>query len=628
MSNKKKTKIVANTVKRLLTVTTLLLAICSVIYFGRYYVRIDRVVGRKLSNQYEDEANQVQNDTTQVISKNSKKSEIVMYENVWLEKVEDNSLIITDILGKNITLKLEDNKNISIKKPSVADIIVKDGLVNSIKIKSKCLKDTSAKYVKDEKGQAIESKEYGRLSVTNSFKKYKFNNSKRSGEKIIFFEGKKACALVEFYENKKERIGVIIKNNNYSGAYHDNITLKASKPIYVTIGNSKLSCNGVKLTNDNNIKKLSTVGSSTNNFVLKDGQVVSITSKSPITIESLDRAKGIGYAGDFKIYVEDIGYVMVNRPQKEEYVKCVVSGEMPGFFAQESLKAQAVCARTLMQQMLEKGNALYGKYDAIVDDSTSYQVYNFKSPNDNASRAVMATKGEILTYDNKPAQIFYYSTSCGYSAASKDVFGQGFEYLEANMIDGQDYMTVSAMALDNISISRVKMNFNEVQFQSFMNSRDYFVDSDSPWFRWQVTIPYEHIFTQMNLNGIDVKGKIKDVAIAKRAAGGIVEKLIVTTQLTTYEFNDQFEIRKILSPFYDDFIKNDGSTSKGMSMLPSSFFYIDKASELPDTITVIGGGYGHGVGMSQYGANGMANKGSDYKEILQYYYPGTTIKKE
>ena len=71
--------------------------------------------------------------------------------------------------------------------------------------------------------------------------------------------------------------------------------------------------------------------------------------------------------------------------------------------------------------------------------------------------------------------------------------------------------------------------------------------------------------------------------------------------------------------------KNDNTIVEKMTMLPSAFFYIDNKE---GKCVIHGGGYGHGVGMSQYGADEMAKKGMNYKEILQYYYNGTKIEKD
>ena len=68
-----------------------------------------------------------------------------------------------------------------------------------------------------------------------------------------------------------------------------------------------------------------------------------------------------------------------------------------------------------------------------------------------------------------------------------------------------------------------------------------------------------------------------------------------------------------------------GKTQTNITMLPSAFFTIEK--EKGQSYVLYGGGYGHGIGMSQYGADGMASRGSTYKEILEYYFPGITLTK-
>ena len=84
------------------------------------------------------------------------------------------------------------------------------------------------------------------------------------------------------------------------------------------------------------------------------------------------------------------------------------------------------------------------------------------------------------------------------------------------------------------------------------------------------------------------------------------------------------KIRKALGGNGYEIKKQDGTTVKSGTLLPSAFFTVEKSGNM---FKIKGGGYGHGIGMSQNGANEMAKKGKNYQEILQMFYPGTTIEK-
>ena len=94
------------------------------------------------------------------------------------------------------------------------------------------------------------------------------------------------------------------------------------------------------------------------------------------------------------------------------------------------------------------------------------------------------------------------------------------------------------------------------------------------------------------------------------------------------ELNGQTEIRNVLGSADMQITRKDGQTQSGFSILPSAYIAIEPRTG-PDGVLrfhIYGGGYGHGVGMSQNGAQGMAKEGKDYKEILEFFYEGAEIR--
>ena len=118
------------------------------------------------------------------------------------------------------------------------------------------------------------------------------------------------------------------------------------------------------------------------------------------------------YRGDFEIHKTEDGLLLINELLLEEYLYAVVPSEMPSTYPSESLKAQAVCARTYSYGYLE--HAGLPALGAHVDDSVNYQVYNNIMEKKSSTDAVRQTEGELLLQDGKPITAYYYSTSCGY----------------------------------------------------------------------------------------------------------------------------------------------------------------------------------------------------------------------
>ena len=120
-------------------------------------------------------------------------------------------------------------------------------------------------------------------------------------------------------------------------------------------------------------------------------------------------------------------------------------------------------------------------------------------------------------------------------------------------------------------------------------------------------------------------GEIKNIYIAERGIGGIAQSLIIEGTKNTYKVLQEYNIRYILNGSGTTISKQDGTTVYCSSLLPSGFFYIDGVhfGDMLISYNLYGGGYGHGVGMSQNGANRMAQAGMKCDEILHHFFAGT-----
>jgi stage II sporulation protein D len=118
-------------------------------------------------------------------------------------------------------------------------------------------------------------------------------------------------------------------------------------------------------------------------------------------------------------------------------------------------------------------------------------------------------------------------------------------------------------------------------------------------------------------------GKLKSICVIERKKGNLVTKIEIKGTKARVEISNQYNIRKLLTIPNEKIMLNDGSEINNMNMLPSCFFTISKKQ---NNYVISGGGYGHGVGMSQWGAHELAKRGLNYQEILGFYYKDIDIK--
>ena len=147
-------------------------------------------------------------------------------------------------------------------------------------------------------------------------------------------------------------------------------------------------------------------------------------------------------------------------------------------------------------------------------------------------------------------------------------------------------------------------------------------EKDLPWYRWEAEIP---VATLSNLAGLNLGkdlGTLLNVEVTETGPGGVVLQICLTGEKDTATVETENKIRKALGGSGYRIRKQDGTETDSGSLLPSAFFTIENSG---DRFLIHGGGYGHGIGMSQNGANEMAKKGKTYVEILQMFYSGVSI---
>lgn len=375
------------------------------------------------------------------------------------------------------------------------------------------------------------------------------------------------------------QVRVLIMTENFKDEYHQELTVN-SEGIRVSYGEdfeNEVMLNGITL--------------SKNHEYFESGSVrINTNETEKLTIASFERAYGCpSYYGEFEIFSHEEGLVLINELPLETYLKGVVPSEMPSSYEGEALKAQSVCARSYAYNQMQ--TISYPEYGAHMNDSVAYQVYNNSKEAESSNQAIIATAGEKLGFNNKVVTTYFFSTSSGHTT---DVRAWGTALSDQNSY------------LKGVEVAGA--------------SGDY--EQELPWYRWSIEVNSEILRDIIELNVSCKIGILQGIDIIEKGAGDVVLKIKVIGSDGDVIIEGENSIRKALGSDGYNIIKNDGGITKGTSLLPSAFFNIERFDE---TFIISGGGLGHGIGMSQNGANEMAKNNMTYLEILNIFYQETEI---
>ncbi len=363
-------------------------------------------------------------------------------------------------------------------------------------------------------------------------------------------------------------------------------------------------------------------------------------------------------------------YTLVNQVPVDAYLRGVVPHEIGPGAPRTAIEAQAILARTYALRNLRR--FAIDNYEICAD--TQCQVYFGLSETDPVSdSAITATAGQVLTYENELVDALYSSTTGGITASFTDVWnGEDRPYLRP-VIDS--LRTRWDLAQKPLS--------NEANFRAFIALSSGFNEDGWPAFRWNRSASLKEIGDTMKeyltnqqhpLAGFN---QITGLTITERANSGRVQKLQVNTDIGSFDLIKDESVKALIPPrsllFYLEPIMevpkadapveepaNIGTAAKpGESELannsaiaptsgnPSSATPSDTAESNPTNgapisspnssqkatpspilrgYRFIGGGFGHGVGMSQAGAYNLGKEGYSSEQILEFYYPGTELK--
>lgn len=435
----------------------------------------------------------------------------------------------------------------------------------------------------------------------------------------MYLQDGKVGAVVINQELKSEDIRVIISNDDYSSYEMETVQFTATSAFTVTYPDEteKTFEEGEKVT-----------------IAPSDYQPDDILTVTPDThsgrIRLLSVTRECGnpeYDGTMELDVHD-GYIyVINELSLERYLANVVANSMPSDYPDAAMQAMAICARGIAYAKLKDES--YAEYHAHLDDSSLCQVYNNVAENDASIRAVKDTYGLVPTYRGTLIVPMTFNTSFGTTCTNAEIWGgDAYSYLESN---------VENLDKDKIDLS------DEADFEAFLTDSDAYniIDKDSPYYRWDIVFTQEEMTEAIETvlenrkslmaDAILVEdetgafesaevpeiGTVKEIEVTERTASGVVSKLVIRGSEHTISISGQSNIRAILNPVNQEIVRQDGSSITGWTSLPSPYYYVEKTAE---GFIVHGGGFGHGAGMSLYGAGVLGRQGKSYKYILRHYF--------
>ncbi len=322
--------------------------------------------------------------------------------------------------------------------------------------------------------------------------------------------------------------------------------------------------------------------------------------EGPIYIYAQEDIKinGVNFGKNFYLLKDLYGtWTLVQKIEFDDYLAGVLPYEIGPNSPLEALKAQAVIARTWGIFNSDRFNM--DKYHLCI--TTQCQVYKPpKITNKNIKKAIEATSNLILTYRNQPINAFYHGSNGGLSATA----GESWQI--------QDYSYFNSIIDGSKSLNKIfKLPItNESDLNNFLDfDKEQFYGSNHSLFRWNKKISSLEIKEKLVKNKlINNSDYVLDINAIELGSSGRVTKLEIRTD----------KVNKSIVLVKDDI-------RRVLNFIPSNLFTINKLSD--DLWLLRGGGFGHGVGLSQSGAIEMAKLGFSYEQILNHYYRKAKLKK-
>ena len=336
-----------------------------------------------------------------------------------------------------------------------------------------------------------------------------------------------------------------------------------------------------------------------------DNNVEITTTKNLVRVnDNPENSNSHLYAGRLNIQPNAYGnYSLVNQVPLETYLRGVVPYEIGTRAPKASLEAQAIIARTYALRNVRR----FAVDNYQLCATTHCQVYKgLDGAAQSTDQAIAATQGMVLTYNNELVDALYSSTTGGVTAFFSDVWnGEDRPYLRPVVDTPTNLWNLSQKSLAD-----------ENNFREFISLEQGFNESRWNVFRWNKETSVEDITWHLQKFLRATKKPYADfktleaMAVTKRSESGRILEMAIKTDLGVFTL-EKDEIRS------------------AFAAPRSTLFYLQPLNKGTPGIwgyAFIGGGLGHGVGLSQTGAQNLAKLGWSSDKILQFYYPGTDIK--
>jgi stage II sporulation protein D len=271
--------------------------------------------------------------------------------------------------------------------------------------------------------------------------------------------------------------------------------------------------------------------------------------------------EGRRYRGTFS---NTSGGQVVSIVPLEHYLYSVVSREMPSSWPAAALQVQAIVARTYV---LQRSNPRRD-YDLVPSEAD--QVYTgIDAEHPQTTAAVDATAGQVLRFGNGFAQALYSSCCGGHTESNADAW------------DGSPLPYLQGVQCGHCN--------------------------DSPWYNWREDVPFSRMLGALG-SQLQAIGELNSIVMDTPDPSG---------RSHFWTFTGAFGTQRVKAA--------DVRRALGTRVLPSLLVHDVSISQADQRVTIEGGGLGHGVGLCQWGARGMAQAGASARDIIAYYYPGTGI---
>ena len=569
----------------------------------------------------------------------------------------------------------------------VADITIRDRKVTELTLKpdtirGKVLLTGDGQIEVEGYGMLSLQEDYRIYKLYGEFSMEQTNSILVGYSNVTFVvEGNEICAAIINEAIKAENIRVLLSVNQTANYLHEQVVISSQDSFNVTVAETVtefqpgeelvLDYESVKQAGERIFVKACT---ESGKIQLKS---VRRSYGSPL------------YRGTIEIAATDGGLLLVNELPLEEYLYSVVPSEMPVSHGEEALKVQAVCARSYAyQQLMANRYARYGAHvddtvncqvynNAAETQSTIYAVKDTYGK-------VMQYADAVVTAFYFSTSSGYTSSieEVWESNAAVEYFSGALQLTEdsrkALLTEAEENGLLENAEEEDFQqlLSQVELS-DEEAFKEFIREEIICLSADGKrvekkvstydsgfsWYRWQVTLGAEELSVQMDRllagqiaaspadiltlvsregsfvtpSGTEIKGqyaraeittlgRIQSIEPVTRAKSGMLTEIVIRGTANTILVRNQTNIRTLLAPLNTIvFLAND-VTVNGFSLMPSAFFYIEAGSKDGETVfRFCGGGYGHGVGMSQNGVKSLAQAGYDYEGILKHYYKGVTL---